>query len=288
MQEFLTKLLRKGFSILLNTGLTIIGLVVIVVSVGLLLMGDLTIASITFAVGLALAAYGTRWFWYPPLKKKREEEEELANIPYLSASKHIDEDDEANEFAEETYLKAYNDFNAINDLIPQLADKELKHQLLKMQNIAMKLINYLHDNPAKMSLADQFINYYQDRALSLSQQFLEFEEMGLNTPEIADVKAKTKRTLDSFDEAYEAQFTRLLTDKVMEMESELKVAEQIMSDAGIENKDKTTYKQSQPASDKSQLPDADHSTNPFSVERPFETEAEPSHAGKKPRGRFQH
>ena len=57
--------------------------------------------------------------------------------------------------------------------------------------------------------------------------------MNLNTPEINQLKAKTKITLESFDEAYEAQFSRMVSDKIMEMESELQVARQIMSDAGI-------------------------------------------------------
>ena len=187
------------------------------------------------------------------------------------------------DFAQESYEKAVADYNHLNEIIRQLSDKELIGQLEKMQAIAFKMLNYMKYHPEKVALADQFINYYQDRALSLSQQFLEFEEMNLNTPEINQLKAKTKITLESFDEAYEAQFSRMVSDKIMEMESELQVARQIMSDAGISNK---APHSSQPADIPREEP-ADSDSLDFRIDRPFDACGKKQGCHVRPRGRFQ-
>ena len=162
----------------------------------------------------------------------------------------------------------------------------------------------MKEHPDTISIADQFINYYQDRALSLSEQFLEFQQMGISTPEVSAIKMKTKHTLESFDEAYEAQFSRMLTDKMLEVESELKVAQQIMSDAGIQNtsephraasRQEAAQQPSATTSAGRELLDITLENNPFSIDRPFDigelADDYPCRSRQKehrrPRGRFQ-
>ena len=204
---------------------------------------------------------GALHLWQPKWQEHQTKAKTLPSVKPATLSE-TSEGNTVSDFAQESYEKAVADYNHLNEIIRQLSDKELIGQLEKMQAIAFKMLNYMKYHPEKVALADQFINYYQDRALSLSQQFLEFEEMNLNTPEINQLKAKTKITLESFDEAYEAQFSRMVSDKIMEMESELQVARQIMSDAGISNK-------------------ATHSSQPADIPR-----EEPADSDR-PRGRFQ-
>ena len=296
--EFLQKLVKKIFSLVAHTALTVAGFFIMLVSLGGFLTGEILGGGITLAIGTAMAAIGTRSLWYPSYKEKQEERKKLQDIRHTT----LEESNSAtpvNDFVRDSYKKAISDYNSLNGIIRQLQDQELAEQLKKMQGIAQRMIGYMREHTAKISMADQFINYYQDRALSLSRQFLEFEQMGLNTPEIAEIKAKTKRTLESFDEAYEAQFSRMLTDKMLEVESELKVAEQIMSDAGIQNtSDSPGVRNTQTAEAKPSgmdIPDIMLKDNPFSIDRPFDID-EPAgeytcknrHKGNcRPRGRFQ-
>ncbi len=303
--DFLLKLIKKVFSLVAHTALTIAGSFVMLVSLGGFLTGEILGGSIVLAIGLIMTAIGTRSLWYPKYKENQAEKKQLQNIQ--STSLENDSAQPVNDFAQDSYQKAVNDFNALNGIIRQLQDQELTEQLKKMQGIALQMINYMKSHPGKIGMADQFINYYQDRAVSLSKQFLEFEQMGLNTPEIAKIKTKTKRTLESFDEAYEAQFSRMLTDKMLEVESELKVAEQIMSDAGIQNTSETPRKAAArtnagghdtadtQAAYSRELPDITLENNPFSIDRPFDigepVDEYPCSNRKKrnsrPRGRFQ-
>lgn len=296
--DFLLKLIKKVFSLVAHTALTVAGAFVMLVSLGGFLTGEILGGSIVLAIGLIMTAIGTRSLWYPSYKEKQAEKKQLQDIRHTTLE-GSNPATPVNDFVRDSYEKAISDYNALNGIIRQLQDQALAEQLKKMQGIAQRMINYMREHSEKVPMADQFINYYQDRALSLSRQFLEFEQMGLNTPEIAEIKAKTKRTLESFDEAYEAQFSRMLTDKMLEVESELKVAEQIMSDAGIQNtSDSPGVRNTQTAEAKPSgmdIPDIMLKDNPFSIDRPFDID-EPAgeytcknrHKGNcRPRGRFQ-
>ena len=311
--DFLQNLCKKILSIVAHTALTITGAFTMLLSLGGFLSGQLIGGGIVLLLGFAMTAIGTRSLWYPGYKEKQAEKKQLQNIK--NTSLESDTAQPVTDFAQDSYQKAVSDFNALNGIIRQLQDQELAEQLKKMQGIALRMINYMKEHPDKISIADQFINYYQDRALSLSNQFLEFEQMGLGTPDVNAIKIKTKHTLESFDEAYEAQFSRMLTDKMLEVESELKVAQQIMSDAGIQNTSEapeshrtpeastatTSYRtpdagdmraSSPPAME---LPDITLENNPFSIDRPFDTgmpaDDYPCRSRQKehgrPRGRFQ-
>ena len=232
MWGFIKKVFRDICSAALDFFLFTTGFVLCIGFVGGLFAGKFLPAIIMGLIGLVLCIFGSRKLWLPKWQERQAKAKTLPSVKPATLSE-TSEGNTVSDFAQESYEKAVADYNNLNEIIRQLSDKELIGQLEKMQAIAFKMLNYMKYHPEKVALADQFINYYQDRALSLSQQFLEFEEMNLNTPEINQLKAKTKITLESFDEAYEAQFSRMVSDKIMEMESELQVARQIMSDAGI-------------------------------------------------------
>lgn len=232
MWDFIKKVFRDICSAALDFFLFTTGFVLCIGFVGGLFAGKFLPAIIMGLIGLVLCIFGSRKLWLPKWQESQAKAKTLPSVKPVALSE-TSEGNTVSDFAQESYEKAVADYNSLNEIIRQLSDKELIGQLEKMQAIAFKMLNYMKYHPEKVALADQFINYYQDRALSLSQQFLEFEEMNLNTPEINQLKAKTKITLESFDEAYEAQFSRMVSDKIMEMESELQVARQIMSDAGI-------------------------------------------------------
>lgn len=294
--EFLHKLLKKIFSFMAHAALTIIGLLGILASLGAFISGEIAGGGIVLVISLALTAFGTRSLWYDNYRKKQEEKNKLQNIHYTPLS-DSSSDTPVNDFISESYEKAVGDYNALNSIIRQLQDQEMTAQLEKMQGIAQRMLGYMREHPEKISLAGQFIDYYQDRALSLSRQFLEFEQMNLNTPEVTEVKAKTKVTLSSFDEAYEAQFSRMVTDKILDMSSELKVAEQIMLDAGIQNTSRDIAQSSPGNNAASTNAEASpHSEMPGNNGMPFYTEAPAGPLPLKngcgrghgcPRGRFQ-
>lgn len=142
--------------------------------------------------------------------------------------------EELDKLNEEVFEKALNDFNALENERQGLKDKELNQQLVKMQGIAANFLRYLQEHPEKVGLARRFVDYYQDRALLLLRKFKELEKTQLHTQEIEDTKQKIKDVLDSFDEAYEDQFSKVLNAQMMDLDAELKVMKQTLESDGIQ------------------------------------------------------
>lgn len=274
MWDFIKKVFRDICSAALDFFLFTTGFFMSLGCIGGFLVGNFLAATLIGLIGICLCIFGSRKLWLPKWQEKQTKAKTLPSVKPASLS-DTSEVNTVSDFTQESYEKAVADYNSLNEIIRQLSDRELIEQLEKMQAIAFKMLNYMKYHPEKVALADQFINYYQDRALSLSQQFLEFEEMNLNTPEINQLKAKTKITLESFDEAYEAQFSRMVSDKIMEMESELQVARQIMSDAGIRNMQANLQNS------------AENIIRDFRIDRPFDGCEKKQGCHVRPRGRFQ-
>lgn len=144
-----------------------------------------------------------------------------------------------NDLLAERFDKAVSDFNYLQAAVPEVQDKELAAQLIKMQQISQNMLAYLQKNPAKLTLAQQFVDYYQDRAVVLMKKYFSLEETALQTPEVSTIKGRIKTTLYSFDEAYEEQFTKLLNDQLLDVDAELKVVRQMFDSDGIKCDDKS-------------------------------------------------
>lgn len=139
------------------------------------------------------------------------------------------------EFALEQFDKAVRDYNAVEDLRNEIRDADLEHQLADMQAIAYRLLKYLEEHPAKVTSASRFVDYYQDRAVQLAGQYRDLEQTGLETQQVEETKRKVKETLATFDEAYAAEFEKVLSQQLLDMDAELKVLHQNIEADGLKN-----------------------------------------------------
>ena len=142
-------------------------------------------------------------------------------------------EEERAEYLQENFEKAVADFRYIEEARKKFSDRELSAQLEKMQRVAKNLIANLEKHPERISLAYKFIDYYQDRAVKIIQQYQELEATGLSTDRVLDLKDKMKLMLASLDAAYEEQFEHVLNDQIISADAELKVMEQQLDAEGI-------------------------------------------------------
>ncbi len=145
-------------------------------------------------------------------------------------------EEERAEYLQENFEKAVTDFRYIEDARKKISDRELSTQIDKMQRVAKNLIANLEKHPERISLAYKFIDYYQDRAVKIIQQYQELEATGLSTDRVLDLKDKMKLMLSSLDAAYEEQFEHVLNDQIISADAELKVMEQQLDAEGIKRK----------------------------------------------------
>jgi len=145
-------------------------------------------------------------------------------------------EEERARYLQENFDKATADFNRLEDALENLSDRELANQLRKMQRTAKSLLSHLEKNPERISLAYKFIDYYQDRAVKIVEQYKELEETHLSTDKVRELKARMKQTLAALDEAYQDQFEHVLNDQIISTDAELTVMEQQLNAEGISTK----------------------------------------------------
>ena len=136
----------------------------------------------------------------------------------------------------ELYEKAQKDYLAIDAAEKTLQDGDIRAALAGLQPISVRIMDYMGAHPEKIPLARKFVTYYQDRTAALAKEYLEFEHTGLSTEQVEATKAKIRQTLAAMDEAYTAEFEKLLSDKLLDVDAELKVMEQTLAADGIEDK----------------------------------------------------
>ena len=169
---------------------------------------------------------------YRRFKQEKDTEERKSIADYMTMEiDGISQEDGA--LLQESYTKAVNDFNYLEDARKNVQEPGLHAQLDKMQDIARNLLEYLQAHPEKISLARRFVDYYQDRSVVLVKKYFELEKTNLQTQEVQDTKQRIRTMLFSMDEAYSEQFNKLLNEQLMDMDAELKVMEQTIEADGI-------------------------------------------------------
>lgn len=167
--------------------------------------------------------FGGKAFW--DWKKNRTPRLELGEL-----------EEERAEYLQENFEKALADFKYIEEARKTITDKELSSQLGNMQRVARNLIAHLEKNPERIPLAYKFIDYYQDRAVKIVQQYQDLEATQLSTHRVEELKDKMRLMLSSLDAAYEDQFEHVLNEQIISADAELKVMEQQLDAEGITRK----------------------------------------------------
>ena len=81
---------------------------------------------------------------------------------------------------------------------------------------AESILKYLEENPQKVTAARRYIDYYQETAANVLENYTELQKTGLNTAEVRRLKKSTEETVEVLQEAFSLQFEKLMQDELME------------------------------------------------------------------------
>jgi len=144
-------------------------------------------------------------------------------------NKYIDEVS-GGEYLREELDEAGEDYSVITASLIQVKNMQVRKAAEKLQDTASVIMRYLKENPEKISLAGQFIHYYQDTAASLLQKYVKLEDAGMD----GETREKFVHTLEMLDTAFKRQYDRLVQNEKMDMEAEMEMLENsIQLDNGL-------------------------------------------------------
>lgn len=134
---------------------------------------------------------------------------------------------------QDLFDKAAVDFEYIVSSLPDIQNQEVATLTKQLIKIATNLFHYVNEQPKRMPLAREFVNYYQDRTAELLRQYRGLKSTGVRSESFRRLECDMISTFQGFISAYEKQLEKVIETDVMNMNAEMKVARQIMRNDGI-------------------------------------------------------
>ncbi len=122
-------------------------------------------------------------------------------------------------------LEAKQDLDLLRTATKQISNLPLRHQSQQLYRSGVRILEYLEKNPDRIPAARRFLGYYLTTAVDILRKYIPFQKSGLKTDEVKQVTDATKKALPVLLEAFEAQFTTLMQNDILDIESDIKVLE---------------------------------------------------------------
>lgn len=136
----------------------------------------------------------------------------------------------------ELMLDAKEDMDKIRKASQKISNLLIKEQSRGLYETGLRILTYLEKNPERIPAARRFFTYYLDTAVGILEKYLPFQDSGLQTDEVRRVTASTEKAMPILNKAFEKQFTKLMQNDIMDIESDIKVLElTLKSEGGLDD-----------------------------------------------------
>ena len=133
---------------------------------------------------------------------------------------------EAPKEAEEGYSGMLRNLRTANDRIP---DAELSEKIERLEQISALIFKEVEAHPEKRDRIRTFFDYYLPTTQKLLDTYAEFDEMGVEGENLTQAKERIEQMMDSIVEGFEHQLDQLYKADAMDVVSDIKVMETMLS-----------------------------------------------------------
>lgn len=142
------------------------------------------------------------------------------------------------ELLHERLAEAGADYGRMKKAVDRIRDPGLRASSLELIATAGDILKYLTDNPEKIPSARRYIDYYQETAAGVLENYVELQEAGLLTKEAEKIFRNTGEAVDTLKGAFQMQFEKLMQNELMDMEADLNLLKQTLRSEGYEEQTK--------------------------------------------------
>jgi len=128
--------------------------------------------------------------------------------------------------AEEGYSGILRNLRLANDRIP---DEALSNKIERLEQISALIFKEVEAHPEKRDRIRTFFDYYLPTTQKLLDTYAEFDEMGVEGENMTQAKARIAEMMDSIVEGFEHQLDQLYSADAMDVVSDIKVMETMLS-----------------------------------------------------------
>lgn len=123
---------------------------------------------------------------------------------------------------------AKEDMDYLEEARRREREPEVRQAIANLQETGQRIMDYLAKHPQRISSARRFFTYYLDTAVSVLKQLSDLRETGLSHAEVQEGKQKAIETLPRLNQAFEAQYSKLIDGDLISLQAEAKLLETAM------------------------------------------------------------
>lgn len=117
-------------------------------------------------------------------------------------------------------------------------EKEIKSApiTVKLQSICLiveKILAEVTRDPGDLKAARQFLTYYLDATITILNKYVKLSAQNVSDSAIQNSLNRVETMLDTINTAFEKQLTRLLSNDVMDLDTELSLLEKTINMEGL-------------------------------------------------------
>ena len=125
----------------------------------------------------------------------------------------------------EGYSGQLRDIRGAND---RIADPVISAKIDRLEELAGKIFRIVEEEPEKKTKASTFLNYYLPTTQKLLDSYADFEEAGVSGENVSQAKQRIADTMDKIVEGFERQLDQLYQSDAMDVDSDIRVMEQML------------------------------------------------------------
>ena len=125
----------------------------------------------------------------------------------------------------EGYSGQLRDIRGAND---RIADPVISAKIDRLEELAGKIFRIVEEEPEKKAKASTFLNYYLPTTQKLLDSYADFEEAGVSGENVSQAKQRIADTMDKIVEGFERQLDQLYQSDAMDVDSDIRVMEQML------------------------------------------------------------
>ena len=122
----------------------------------------------------------------------------------------------------------------LGELGAAISDERIKGQIDSLQATSRRIFSIVVKQPEQTRKLNTFIDYYYPTTIKLLEGYVELSR-GVTSTSMEEAKARITESLKSIELAFIHQLDNLISDKVFDITTDIKVLENIMAREGIKN-----------------------------------------------------
>ena len=138
------------------------------------------------------------------------------------------------EVLHERLQEAGRDYRRMREAADRIQAPGLRQSASELIDIAGNILKFLTDNPRKIPSARRYIDYYQETAANVLENYVELQDTRLLTDESEKIFQNTAEAVLTLKDAFRMQFQKLMQNELMDMEADLNLLKQTLRSEGYE------------------------------------------------------